>query len=331
MKLAAFNCREDEIRFFEVYADQYGIELVTTSKTPAPETVDIAKGCQAVSVITTPITAEILEKFHEYGVKVVSTRTVGYEHVDCKRAAELGITVSNVSYTPNTVAEYAVMCMLMALRKMKTIMNRYIGQDYGLKDVRGREIRNLTVGVIGTGRIGETVIRNLSGFGCRMLAYDLFQKDSVIKYAAYASLEQIWQECDVITLHAPATDESYHMINEESIGKMKDGVVIVNTARGSLIDTDALINGLTAGKIGAAALDVIENEGKIYYKDFKYQIVKHPQLILLNSMPNVLMTPHTAFFTDEAVGDMVEFSIKSCIQTVSGEENPWKVNEPEYQ
>lgn len=326
MKLAAFSCREDEIHFFEEYAEKYGVELVTTEKTPTMKTIHMAQGCQAVSVITTPITAEMLERFHEYGVKVVSTRTVGFEHIDYKRAAELGITVSSVSYTPHTVAEYAVMTMLMALRKMKAIMHRYIGQDYSLKDVRGKEICNLTVGVVGTGKIGETVIRNLSGFGCKILAYDLYEKESVKEYAEYVPLEQIWSDCDAITLHAPATDETFHMINKETISQLKDGVVIVNTARGILIDTDALIEGLVAGKIGSAALDVIENEGKIYYRDFKYQIVNHPQMAVLNSMPNVLMTPHTAFFTDEAVGNMVEYSIRSCTQTLKGEENPWKVN-----
>lgn len=327
MKLAAFSCREDEIHFFEEYARKYDVELATTARAPSLNNIELAKDCQAVSVITTPITAELIQRLHEYGVKVISTRTVGFEHVDYRRAAELGITVSNVSYTPHTVAEYAVMCMLMALRKMKTIMNRYIGQDYSLKDLRGREIHNLTVGVVGTGKIGETVIRNLSGFGCRILAYDLYQKDWVKEHGEYVPLERIWAECDAITFHAPATEETYHMVNADSISRMKDGVVIVNTARGSLIDTDALIQGLVDGKIGAAALDVIENEGTIYYRDFKYQIVNHPQLAVLNSMPNVLMTPHTAFFTDEAVGDMVEYSIRSCVQTIRGEENPWKVNE----
>lgn len=326
-KIAAFNCREDELGYFKEYGKKYGVEMVLSGKTPVPETIDIAKGCQGVSVITTPITAEILEKFHEYGVKVVSTRTVGYEHIDYRRAAELGIVVSNVSYTPHTVAEYAVMSILMVLRKMKTIMTRYMGQDYSLAGVRGRELCHQTVGVIGTGRIGETVIQNLSGFGCRILAYDLHEKETVKAYAEYASLEHIWKECDVITLHAPATEESFHMINADTIRQMKDGVVIVNTARGLLIDTDALIQGLVEGKIGAAALDVIENEGKIYYKDFKYEIVNHTQMTVLNAMPNVLMTPHTAFFTDEAVGNMVEYSIKSCIQTIEGNENPWKINE----
>ena len=179
-----------------------------------------------MSTITTPIDGATVETFHELGVKVISTRTVGFEHIDCKRASELGIVVSNVGYSAHTVAEYAVMSILMAIRKMKAIMTRYIGQDYGLEGIRGRELCSMTVGVIGTGRIGETVIRNLSGFGCRILAYDLYQKDSVKQYAEYVSLEELWKQCDVLTLHTPATEETYHLIRKETISQMKDKVVI---------------------------------------------------------------------------------------------------------
>lgn len=326
MKIAVFNCREDERPFFEEYGRKYGAELVITNHAPTRKTLELVQGCQGVSIITTPVDGTLLEEWKAAGVQVVSTRTVGYEHIDWKRAGELGIVVSNVSYTPHTVAEYAVMSILMAIRKMKTIVTRYQVQDYGLEGVRGRELCRMTAGVVGTGKIGETVIKNLSGFGCRILAYDLTEKEAVKKYAAYVPLEEIWRECDVITFHAPATSETYHMVNEETLAQMKDGVVLVNTARGSLIDTDALIQALVSGKVGAAALDVIESEGKIYYNDFKYQVVDHLQMAALSAMPNVLMTPHTAFFTDEAVGDMVEYSIKSCVQTICGEENPWKVN-----
>lgn len=327
MKIAAFNCREDELEFFERYGKQYGADVTVCPYSPTKRNLELAKGCQAVSMITTPIDAEMIETLHDYGVQVISTRTVGYEHIDCKRASELGMVVSNVGYSAHTVAEYAVMSILMAIRKMKAIMTRYIGQDYSLSGVRGRELCSMTVGVIGTGRIGETVIRNLSGFGCRILAYDLKEKDSVKAYAQYVSLEEIWKQCDVITLHTPATEETYHLINQNTIKQMKDGVVIVNTARGTLVHSGDLIAALESGKIGAAALDVIEKEGKIYYKDFKYNPTGHHEMAVLNAMPNVLMTPHTAFFTDQAVGDMVELSIKSCVLTINGEENPWRVNE----
>lgn len=327
MKIAAYSCRPDELALFETFGKQYGVELELICHTPTLKNACLAEGCQAVSVVTSPISAELLDIWHGYGVRTVSTRTVGYEHVDIRHAAELGIRVSNVSYTPNTVAEYTVMAMLMAIRKMKVIMTRYIGQDFTLSGVRGRELCRMTVGVVGTGRIGEAVIRNVSGFGCRILAYDLQRKDSVAAYAEYTELEEIWKTCDIITFHTPATDATFHMVNADTLSRMKDGVVLINMARGAIIDTEALIAALECGKVGAAALDVVENEGKIYYRDFKDRPVRHHQMAVLQAMPNVLMTPHTAFFTDEAVSDMIQYSIQSCLAGIRGEEDPWQVNE----
>ncbi|MDO4329168.1 MAG: D-isomer specific 2-hydroxyacid dehydrogenase family protein [Lachnospiraceae bacterium] len=327
MKIAAYSCRPDELALFEKFGKQYGVELVLIPHTPTLKNAHMAKGCQAVSVVTSPISAELLDLWHEDGVRVVSTRTVGYEHVDIQHAARLGIRVSNVSYTPNTVAEYTVMAMLMAIRKMKTIMTRYMGQDFTLNGVRGRELCRMTVGVVGTGRIGEAVIRNLSGFGCRILACDLQRKESAAALAEYVELEQIWSSCDLITFHTPATEVTYHLVNRDTLSKMKDGVVLINMARGSIIDTDALIDALECGKAGAAALDVVENEGKIYYRDFKDKPVRNRQMAVLQAMPNVIMTPHTAFFTDEAVSDMIAYSIQSCLAGIKGEEDPWQVNE----
>ncbi|MEG7531317.1 MAG: NAD(P)-dependent oxidoreductase [Hungatella sp.] len=188
MKIAAFSCREDEIGYFEGYGKQYGIDLVWTSNAPGLDNAKLVEGCQAVSVITTPIAEDLIRVWHKYGIKVISTRTVGYEHIHYQLAASLGITVSNVSYSAHTVAEYTVMCILMAIRRMKTIMTRYIGQDYSLKQVRGRELCHMTIGVIGTGQIGENMIANLSGFGCKILAYDPYPKEAVKKYAEYVSL-----------------------------------------------------------------------------------------------------------------------------------------------
>ncbi len=326
MKMAVYSCRPDERGLFEKYGKELGVDLVFSSRRADLANAALAEGCQGVSVITKPVGRELIDLWHGYGVKVISTRTVGYEHVDYRYAAKLGIGVSNVSYTPHTVAEYTVMAILMTIRKMKTILTRYMVQDFSLEQVRGRELCHMTVGVIGTGQIGETVIRNLSGFGCRILAYDIVEKDSVRAWGEYVPLETLYRESDIITLHTPATEQTMHMINEESIGAMKDGVCIINMARGSLIDTDALIRGLESGKVGAAALDVIEKEGEIYYKDFKYAPAGHHQMAVLQSMPNVLMTPHTAFFTNEAVGDMIRYSIESCLNTAMGRPDRFRIN-----
>lgn len=316
MKIAVYNCREDEASLFKTYGKEYDVELSLSPLPPTPETASLAEGCDAVDIITTPVGRELIDIWHSYGIKAIATRTVGYEHVDYKYAAELGISVSNVSYTPHTVAEYTVMAMLMSIRKMKTILTRYMGQDFSLKDIRGKELCNMTVGVIGTGKIGETVIKNLSGFGCRILAYDIYQKDSVKALAEYCDLDTLYRESDLITLHTPATEETCHMINKKTIHSMKDGVILINMARGVLIETADLIEALESGKVSAAALDVVEGESAIYYKDFKYKPVGHHEMAILQAMPNVLMTPHTAFFTDEAVGDMVRYSIEHCVNTV---------------
>ncbi len=325
MKLLAYSVREDERKFFEVYGKKYGIEVVMKKEAPSLANVDHMEGCNCVSVITTPVNRDLICQWKKAGIRHISTRTVGFDHIDCEAAKEMGITVSNVSYSPYSVADYTVMLILMAVRKMGIIMKRYMVQDFGLKDVQGREIRNLTIGVVGTGKIGETVISHLKGFGCKIYAYDLYEKDHIKDMAEYVSLETLLQQSDIVTLHAPSTRESYHMINRDSIAQMKDGVILVNTARGSLIDTEALIEGLESGKVGAAALDVLEDEQRIYYKDYKSTNIHHRQMAVLANTPGVIMTPHTAFFTDQAVSDMVEYSIRSCKNGLEGIEDPFQI------
>ena len=325
LRIAVFNMRPDEEEYFSIYRKQYHTELSVTNESPTLCNLSVTEGCQAVSVITTPIGRELLDAWKAQGIQTISTRTVGYDHIDLAYAKEIGITVSNVSYTPHTVAEYTVMAMLMTIRKMKTILLRYQVQDYSLSQVRGRELGNMTVGVVGTGKIGEMVIRNLSGFGCRIFAFDPYEKESVKAFAQYTNLDTIWKECDMITFHTPALESTYHMVREETLNQMKPGVILINMARGAIMDTDALIKALESGKVAAAALDVIENEGKIYYKDYKYAVTGNHDMALLSTMPNVLMTPHTAFFTDEAVSDMIQYSIESCVAELKNEENPRRI------
>ena len=314
MKLAVFSYRNDETEYFNKFVKQYNVDAVYTSEAPTLENLEFVKGCDCISIITTKIDTELLDKLKEFGVKFISTRTIGYDHIDIDYAHKIGIGVDNVSYSPNSVAEYTVMLILMANRKVKHILERSIGQDYSLKGIQGKELRNQTVGVIGTGRIGEAVIKYISGFGAKIIAYDLYEKESVKQLATYVSIDQLLSESDVITMHTPLTAENNHLINEENIAKMKTGVVIINTARGALIDTSAFIDAIESGKIGAAALDVIENETDVFYNDFKYTPIKNRELAILKSFPNVTVMPHTAFYTDQAVSDMVENSILSCIK-----------------
>lgn len=325
MKIVFFSVRDDEYDFVKEYSKKYELELVITRDALTLDNVDLCKDAQIVSIMTTKTDESIIEQLAKYGVKYISTRTVGFDHVDLDACKKYGIHAGNVSYTLNSVAEYAVMMILMSLRNMKLILDRFDSQDFSLNNIRGRELKDLTVGIIGTGRIGQCVIKLLSGFSCNIIAYDLNPNEEMKKYVKYVDLDTLYKESDVISLHAPAFKETYHMINEEAINKMKDDVVIVNTARGRLIDTNALIEGIEQHKIGYAALDVVENEHHLYYKDLKNQILDNRELTILRSFPNVMLTPHTAFFTSQAVRDMVEYSILNALRTINGEENPYQL------
>lgn len=326
MKMLVYNFREfDEGNYFYPIVEQYGIETKYTNKTPDMETAALAEGYECVNVLTTKIDRPILEQWKKYGVKYVTTRTIGYDHIDVAAAKELGLRVSNITYSPDTVAEYTVMLMLMAKRKMKRIMERAVIQDFTLKGIIGSEINKSVVGIIGTGRIGETVIRELSGFGCKILAYDLYEKESVKTYAEYVELDRLLAESDIISLHMPSNESNYHMINKSAIEKMKQGVLIVNTARGALIDSNDLIEGIEQGKIGGAALDVVDKELGLYYNDLRATVLNNRELAILKSFPNVLVTPHMAFYTEEAIRDMVEHSVESYRKFAMGEDNPFEV------
>ena len=326
MKIFAYSYREfDEAEYFQKFAGEFGVEVGFTTEDPTLENASLAKGYEYLSIITTKIDAELMQKFHDLGVKMISTRTIGYDHVDIMAAKRLGMHVSNVSYSPECVADYTVMLMLMSIRKMKRIMQREEINDFSLPGIQGREMPDLTVGVLGTGRIGRSVIRDLTGFGCRIYAYDKYESEEVKARAQYADLETIYRECDLITLHMPLLDDNFHLINADAIRKMKDGVVIINTARGGLIDTKALIDALESGKVGAAGLDVIEDEFGMYYYDRKSDVLSKRDLYILRGFQNVTVTPHMAFYTDQAVSDMVKHSMQSCIFREEGKEDPWAV------
>ncbi|WP_236894984.1 D-isomer specific 2-hydroxyacid dehydrogenase family protein [Clostridium beijerinckii] len=326
MRILAYSHRRDETQYFEEFSKKYNVEVVLCSEEPSLETAPLAKGFDCISIITTNINSELVEKFHELGVKFISTRTIGYDHIDLKKAKELGVRVGNVTYSPNSVADYTIMLILMAVRKVKLIMERSNVQDFSLRGIQGKELPNLTIGVIGTGKIGRTVIKHLSGFGCKILAHDIYENDEVKSNAKYVELDNLFKYSDIITLHMPATDDNYHIINKKAIKLMKDGVFIINTARGSLINTNDLIHGIESKKIGGAALDVIEQESNIYYSDLKGETLKNRNLAILKSFPNVIITPHAAFYTDQAVSDMIENSIKSCILFSENKENPWEID-----
>ena len=325
MKLIAYDCRPDELTYFKKFAQKYSVDLILSKEDPVAENVSAAEGCDCISMITTPMTRDLLQKYYDIGVRFISTRSIGYDHIDMKAAREIGMHVGNVSYTPNSVADYTLMLALMATRKIKQIVLRSEAQDFSLSGVQGAELHNLTVGVIGTGRIGRLVAQHFAAFGCRVAAYDLHENKELKGTVEYMPLASLLAESDLITLHMPATKDNYHMINAAAIASMKDGVYIINTARGSLVDTQALLDGVESGKVGGAALDVIENETGLYYNNLKNEILTNRDRAILKSYPNVIVLPHTAFYTDQAVSDMVEHSIESCLLFTQGKKNPWEI------
>ncbi len=315
MKIFVYSMREyDEKPFFDRYCRKYGVEYGYTTETPCLDNVYMAQGYDVVDIITTKMDKPMLDEFHKLGIKCISTRTIGYDHIDVEYAKSLGIGVVNVSYSPATVADYTIMLILMGCRKYRYTMERANIQDFTLKGKIGRELRNCTVGVIGTGRIGCKVIEELSGFKCKILAFDIVENDEVREYATYTDFDTLIRESDIITLHAPSTHNNHHLINETVIDKMKQGVMIINCARGALIDTDALIAGIESGKVGFAGLDVVEHEHGLYYFNRVGEPLNNPKLAILKSYSNVIVTPHTAFYTEEAVSDMAENSIINAME-----------------
>jgi D-lactate dehydrogenase len=348
LKLAVYTERPDEKRYFERFGRQFEVELMERPEDPSPDTVCFAEGAQCVTTITTPIDAQLIEAFHKRGVRFISTRSIGIDHIDLTAAARLGIRVGNVSYDPDAVSNYTVMLILMAIRHIKNIARLSAAGDFSLNHgVQGRNLRNLTVGIVGTGRIGRRVIEHLSSFGCRILVYshrrslaniasgstgnaESYQDASVQKHARYVDWDELLASSDIISLHLHPTPETHHIINRNAIAQMKDGAILVNTARGGLVDSEALIDAVESGKISGAALDVHEDELNLYYKDLRGKPLINRPLAVLRSFPNVIVTPHTAFYTDQTVSDMVENTIRSCRHFINDEPNPWEIPLPPH-
>ncbi len=330
MKIFFYTLRPyDELAFARRLSAETGIEFAYSEDYPTMENAVLAAGCDAVSVTPCDMGRAMVQRFHELGVKYICCRSIGYDHVDRASAKEFGMKVSNVDYPPNGVANYAIMLMMMSLRRVGHILKRGEVQDYSLEGKIGRDLSRCTVGVIGTGRIGSTVLQHLSAFGCRLLAYDIAPSEKAAQYAQYVPLDTLFAESDVITLHTNATEQNHHLINAEALAKMKDGVTIINTARGKLIDSTALIAGLESGKVGAAALDVLENENGLYYYNRAGDAIPNAELALLRSFPNVLLTCHTAFYTQENVESMLRGIFESTAAFASGQPTRHDVSLPD--
>lgn len=310
MKMLAFAVEKEEIPIFQKYREQYDIELTMLEEKPSLKNARMAKGMDCINVLSdTVLTPDMWDIYHDCGVKIAVTRCIGMEHMNKEYAESLGIKVCNVTYSPASVADYAIMMMLMLLRHIKPIMQRYAGQDYTMAAIRGRELPNMTVGIIGAGRIGATTAGHLAGFGCRILYWNRHRKPELEGIAEYCDLPKLLEKSDIVSLHLASNEETYHFMNRDRFSLMKPGAILINTARGPLVDNQALIEMLEKGVLAGAGLDVIEGDRSIYYRDHKNEIIAHHEMAILNAMPNVLMLPHAAYFTDQALEDMVYNSL----------------------
>lgn len=311
MKFIAYEVRDDEVSFFNEATKKNNMEVIYTHDKLNLHTVSLSKDCIGVTILGCNVDTKILDKLKELGVKYLATRTIGYDHIDIHYANKIGIKVSNAKYGPNGVADFTVMLMLMSIRKYKQALFRGNVNDYSLSGLQGKEMKSLTIGVIGTGRIGQTVIENLQGFGSKIIAYDAYENQNLQGKVTYVDLATIYKKSDVITLHTPLFQSTYHLINKQTLEQMKDGVVLINTARGELMDLVALVEGLESKKIGALGVDVIENEQGIYHLDRRFDIIRNRDMAYIRQFPNVTMTQHIAFYTEEAVESMVQCAVES--------------------
>lgn len=310
--IAAYGCAPEEKALFESLAPTLGVSLTTTTEAVTADNAELARGGRCVSVShRTPISNATLLALKRAGIRYISTRSVGLNHIDADFAASIGITVGNVAYSPDSVADYTLMLMLMSLRAARATIRRADLHDYRPAASRGRELRDLTVGVVGTGRIGTAVIDRLRGFGCEMLAYDTRPRPAAAG-VQHVDLDTLVERSDIVTLHAPLSEETHHLLDRRRIARMRPGAYVVNTGRGGLVETPALVTALEEGRLGGAALDVIEGEEGIFYADLRDREIPNSWLVRLQEMPNVLVSPHIAYYTDHALRDTVENSIENC-------------------
>jgi D-specific alpha-keto acid dehydrogenase len=311
MGITIYGCGQDEAALFREMAPGLGVVPTITEAAVSEGNTGLALGNRCISIgHKTQVTNATLRALSEAGVTYISTRSVGYNHIDVNYAESVGISVETVAYSPDSVADYTLMLMLMAVRHAKSVIRRAEVHDYRLNDVRGKELRDLTIGVIGTGRIGAAVMDRLRGFGCRMLAHDKRPRTA----AEYLPLDELLQQSDVVTLHTPLNAETHHLLDRRRIEQMKHGAFIINTGRGSLLDTEALVPALESGRVGGAALDVLEGEEGIFYADCRSKPLEDTPLLRLQQLPNVIISPHTAYYTDHALRDTVENSITNCLK-----------------
>lgn len=321
MKVAFFDAKSYDKPGFDRYCAGTGLEITYFETNLNESTVSLAAGFDAVCVfVNDTVNETVVNKLYELGVKVIALRCAGFNNVDT-RACFGKIHVFRVpAYSPYAVAEHAMALLLTINRRTHKAYNRTREFNFSLQGLTGFDLYGKTVGIIGTGKIGRIFADICRGFGMNILAYDKFPNPDT--GLTYVDLEELFAKSDIISLHCPLTEETQHMINGDSIARMKTGVTIINTSRGGLIDTDDLIEGIKNKTVGAACLDVYEEEGDLFYEDFSGHIVQDDTLVRLISMPNVIVTSHQAFLTEEALDNIASTTVDNILKFFRGEHNP---------
>jgi len=315
MRLAVFDTHRFDREALEAANARYGHTLVFFEPRLTAQTARLAQGFEAVcAFVNDKVSAEVLEVLHAGGTRLVALRSAGYNHVDLVAADRLGLRVVRVpEYSPYAVAEHAVALVLALNRRIHQAYSRVRDWNFSLDGLVGFDLHGKTVGVVGTGRIGAAAARIFHGFGCRLLCFDAAPDARLERELGvrYVPLETLYREADIVTLHVPLTPGTHHLVNAEALERMKRGVMLINTGRGALIDSRALIAALKRGHIGAAGLDVYEEEEGIFFQDLSGQVLQDDVLARLLTFPNVLVTSHQAFLTREALGNIADTTLGS--------------------
>ena len=315
MKFAFFDAKAYDKPSFDRIGEAHGIRFKYYETKLTADTAALAKGCDGVCCfVNDTVNSEVIGQLHELGVKILALRCAGYNNVDIPAAAGKLRIVHVPAYSPYAVAEHAMAMLLTSIRRIHKAYIRTRDFNFSLNGMTGFDLHGKTVGVVGTGRIGRVFIDICRGFGMHVIAYDKFPAQNTD--IEYVPLEELFSRSDIISLHCPLTEDTRHLVNCNTIQLMKKGVVIINTSRGALIDAECLLEGIKARKIGAACLDVYEEETDFFFEDFSGHIINDDILARLISMPNVIVTSHQAFLTEEALANIAETTVQNIVEIV---------------
>lgn len=316
MKIAFFDAKAYDRPAFDKFADSHGIKIKYYETKLNEDTASLATGADAVCVfVNDTVNAAVIDILQELGVKLIALRCAGFNNVDVRYAKGKLCVVRVPTYSPYAVAEHAMALLLTSVRRTHKAYIRSKDFNFSLSGLTGFDLFGKTVGVIGTGRIGKVFINICKGFGMNVLAYDKYPSYEIEdEQTKYVPLDTLLTQSDIISLHCPLTEESYHIIDGAAIEKCKSGFILINTSRGALVDSDALLEGIKARKVGAACLDVYEEESEIFFEDNSGHILEDDTLARLISMPNVIVSSHQAFLTSEALANIAETTIKNVVE-----------------